>query len=152
MSGPHKAMTVCATLAGLVLSLNVAFAATATGPDGLDDEEVTIFLTQLQEAVRTDDAAAVAALVNLPLRVNYAVKGRRGAANTVRITSNERFVRDYGRIFTANVKQAVLDQAPAKLFRNAPGVMIGDGEVWYAGVCQDKKCTRIHIGVIAVNP
>lgn len=148
----RRSSAVCAAMMGLALSIHAAHAATAVGPDGLDDEDVATFLAQLQEAVRAEDAKAVAALVNLPLRVNYAVRGRRGAVNAVRITTSERFVRDYARIFTPNVKQAVLGQAPDKLFRNAQGVMIGDGEVWYAGVCQDRKCTSVHIGIIAVNP
>jgi hypothetical protein len=135
----------------MALASSAALAATATGPDGLDDEEVTSFLTRLQDAVRADEPKAFASLLNLPLRVNYAVKGQRNRVSTVRVATIDRFARDYTRIFTPRVKAAVLAQSSDKLFRNAQGVMIGDGEVWYAGVCRDKKCSAPRIGVIAVN-
>lgn len=148
-----KTLLQCMRVGSLLLLLMSApaFAATATGPDGLDDDEVTTFLARLKEAVRADDARALASLLSLPLRVNYPVKGQRTRVNVVRIASIDRFVRDYPRIFTPHVKTVVLAQPAEKLFRNAQGVMIGDGEVWYAGVCNDRKCSTHRIGIIAVN-
>jgi hypothetical protein len=126
-------------------------AALAIGPDGLSDAEVAAFLVSLQDSVRSNDPKKVAALVKIPLRVGYSTKNSERAARVVTISGPSEFVRRYPEIFTADVRAAVLTQSPATLFRNWQGVMIGNGELWYAGVCQDARCSTRQIRVISLN-
>ncbi len=125
----------------------------ATAADGIADDDAQAFLTSLQTAVRSDDRRRVAKLVHYPLRVNRATAASVGsAAPTPRNVENAAaFVQGYGTIFTPKVREAVLRQDPAKLFRNAQGAMIGNGEVWFAGVCRTPGCAHPVLGVTAVN-
>jgi hypothetical protein len=86
----------------------------------------------------------VAALVIFPLRVYH---GRKAT----RIQDAQVFVHDYPHIFTTEVTRAVLAQKPGDLFHNWQGSMIGNGQVWFSGVCSDAACTHSRIGVTAVN-
>jgi hypothetical protein len=97
------------------------------------------FLTRLQAAVRSDDRAALVSMVGLPLRVNYS-----GGAQTYH--DRAAVERDFGRIFTARVKHAVLKQKPGKLFVRDLGAMVGDGELWFS------EGTGGDVRITAVNP
>ena len=119
--------------------------APAVSPDGLTDDQAAQFLAALQEAVKSDQPKAVAALVNFPLRVNT-------GHQSMRVRTADAFVHDYRHIFTEPVRKAVLAQAPGQLFRNWQGAMIGNGEVWFSAVCRDAQCKQSHVGVIAVSP
>ena len=48
--------------------------------------------------------------------------------------------RNYRRIFTARVRNAILRQRFEKVFGNYQGVMIGDGAVWFDHTCVRKDC------------
>lgn len=140
------------------LALAFAGLASAAQPktsaaDGIADANAQAFLTSLQTAVRSDDRRRVAKLVHYPLRVNRATAASAGgAAPTPRNVENAAaFVQGYGTIFTPKVREAVLRQDPAKLFRNAQGAMIGNGEVWFAGVCRTPGCAHPVLGITAVN-
>ena len=112
--------------------------------DGMTEEDVTAFLGALQAAVRADRPATVADLIVFPLRVDK--PAQKGFVRT-----RGEFVRSYATIFTPAVRAAVLAQNGAELFRNWQGFMIGNGEVWFAGVCPDASCSTHRIGVITVN-
>ena len=58
----------------------------------------------------------------------------------------------YERVFTTKVTAAIERQSYALLFARDQGVMIGDGEVWFNGVCDDQACQRPIVRIIAVNP
>ena len=139
------------------LGLAFAWLATAAQPtaaaDGIADADAQAFLTSLQTAVRSDDRRRVAKLVHYPLRVNRAAAASAGSAAPPprNVANAAAFVQGYGTIFTPKVREAVLRQDPAKLFRNAQGAMIGNGEVWFAGVCRTPGCTHPVLGITAVN-
>ena len=86
------------------------------------------------------------ALISFPLRVN--------AASGARTYRDARSVeRDFDRIFTPRVKQAIARQRAENLFVRDQGAMIGDGEVWFDFTCPTASCSppgpvRIH----AINP
>lgn len=120
-------------------------AADQRAPDWvLNDRSYATFLTQLQNAVRANDREAVIRLVSLPLRVN---------SNRTRLYRDTKSVRaDYDRIFTPNVRKAILAQRFEQLFGRDQGVMIGDGEVWFDHVCLDGDCTRVGpVRIKAIN-
>lgn len=97
-----------------------AFAAGRIAPD----RAYTAFLAQLQGAIRSKDRGAVIALIAFPLRVNRP-SGTRLYRDAASIDQ------DFGRIFTAKVRRAILKQRADRLFVRDQGAMIGDGEVWF---------------------
>jgi hypothetical protein len=140
-----------AILAIALLASLVCPAAGANGPDGLTDTEVTVFLASLQDAIRAENPSQIAALVNFPLRVGYSSRQSPRPARVVNIANAEEFIRRYSELFTPEVRAAVLAQPSETLFRNWQGAMVGNGELWYAGVCRDTQCSDRRILVISVN-
>jgi hypothetical protein len=145
----------CLVLIAATLSQSPAIAA-QTGTSGAltaldksidlsvgDHVKVHQLLTQLQAAVAKHDAAAVASLVHYPIKVNPGKKPF--------VVKNEKaFIKDYDRIITHDIQDAIFKQKYENLFVNSQGAMIGDGEVWITGFCRDKSCTQsdIRIGTI----
>jgi hypothetical protein len=109
------------------------------------DRAYASFLDRLQTAVRDDDPAAVVKLISYPLRVNSG-----GQSQTY---SDARSVRrDFDRIFTPQVREAILEQRPDRLFSRDLGVMVGNGEVWFDHVCLDESCSRLGpVKITAIN-
>ena len=132
----------CASLVLVAWLLLPACAAVAAGD--MTEDQSAQFLAALQDAVRSGQPKAVAALVIFPLRVYH---GRQAT----RIKDAPSFVKAYAHIFTPGVTKAVLAQKPGDLFHNWQGSMIGNGQVWFAGVCSDAACKQQRIGVTAVN-
>lgn len=102
------------------------------------------FFEALQQAVAADDKQAVAAMVDYPFQARIDGKA-------VTISDAAHFAEDYDKVFTARVKEAVANQTYPALFANWQGVMIGDGEVWFGGVCSDAACEQQTVRIIAVN-
>ena len=109
------------------------------------DRAYASFLDRLQTAVRDDDPAAVVKLISFPLRVNSG-----GQSQTYPDAKSVR--RDFDRIFTAQVREAILEQRADRLFSRDLGVMVGNGEVWFDHVCLDESCSRLGpVRITAVN-
>jgi hypothetical protein len=108
-----------------------------------DHVKVRNILTQLQQAVASHNAAAVADLVHYPIKVNPGKK-------PFTIRNEKAFIKDYDRIITHDIEDAIFKQKYENLFVNSQGAMIGDGEVWITGFCRDKSCRQsdIKIGTI----
>lgn len=91
-------------------------------------------------------------MISYPLRVTAS-----NAAGTYR---RSRFYRTpaavrahYDRIFTPQVRRAILDQRYDQLFVNSHGAMFGNGEVWVSEICADQRCaTTSAVKIITVNP
>jgi hypothetical protein len=108
-----------------------------------DHTRVHQILTTLQRDVAKHDAAGVASLIHYPIKVN--------PGNHPFTVKNEKtFVKDYDRIITHDIEDAIFKQKYENLFVNSQGAMIGDGEVWITGFCRDKTCKQsdIKIGTI----
>jgi hypothetical protein len=132
------------TLVPLALAVLLLSPAITVASGDMTEDQSAQFLAALQDAVKSGQPKAVAALVIFPLRVYH---GRRAT----RIKDAPAFVRDYPHIFTTEVTRAVLAQKPGDLFHNWQGSMIGNGQVWFSGVCNDAACSHQRIGVTAVN-
>jgi len=127
-----------------VFALVTTFAqAESTGPDGMTHAQLSEFLKSLQTAVANDDAASVAKLSRFPLRVNLPNK---------KTLQAQQFITQYPKLITAKVKTAVLAQTAETLFRNSNGAMIGNGEIWFSGICLNKQCTKQTTKIISINP
>jgi len=137
------------TLAALLMLF--ASAAAASGRldnSGLSEPAVREFLATLQDAVKRNDAAAVAALVEYPVRINR----RQGRSH---IGNPRAFASRYYEIFDHRVRSIVLRQRFEDLFSNSRGIMLGAGEVWFSGICDATSaygaCDNPRIRIIAIN-
>ena len=102
-------------------------------------------IRQLQRAVAANDTAAVAALVNYPF-----VTVRDG--ESLRVADAEAFVREYDRIMTPPIAEAIKRQKYSQLMVNYKGVMFGNGEAWVNGICRDNACKDVDVRVVALQP
>lgn len=113
-----------------------------------EHERYLAFFQELKGAVIRDDRKAVAGLIHYPLDV-FA-----GGRRTVVRTPAELRKR-YHEVFNENVIRAVTTQEPNALFANWQGVMLGNGQIWFSGVCAGKDraepCADKAIKVITVN-
>jgi len=125
---------------------NVAVMAKRSEPAGADIDAVGRFLSRLQGAVRVGDKSTIAGLIAYPLRVNFSE-----GPKTYKDRSS--IERDFERIFTPRVRQAILNQEAGKLFTNYQGSMIGDGQVWFDRSCSNASCSkRDPLRIKAINP
>lgn len=76
----------------------------------------------------------VVSLVNYPLTVT--IDGEEATYG-----SEQELLDAYDSVFTEAIIEAVSAQDYGTLFVNSEGVMIGDGEVWITGICEDSACT-----------
>jgi len=96
-----------------------------------NDEAPAQFLKQVQAAVSSDDKERVADFVKFPVLVR--LRGR-----SVQI-ARRTFLARYNEIFTTDVKSALLSakfesrSRYDRVWWNWQGMMVGDGEVWFAG-------------------
>jgi hypothetical protein len=119
----------------------------AAAPDFVQkDRAYASFLERLQGAVRSNNRRAVIRLIQLPLRVNF-----NGGSRLYRDAASVRA--NYDRIFTPNVRQAILGQKAKELFGRDQGAMIGSGQVWFDHSCPDTSCSPPGpVRITAVNP
>ncbi|MDQ0324329.1 hypothetical protein J2R99_000178 [Rhodopseudomonas julia] len=100
--------------------------------------EARDFLSHLQEATRSKDREALAAMMRYPLNV-YGPDGARTYAD------RDAFQAAFDDIFTDGVQTAIEDASYGALFIRDQGAMIGNGEVWF-----DKSDDEILVKTI--NP
>lgn len=108
---------------------------------GMTDAKVGEFFLKLKHAVGTHDVTELATMVSYPLVVN-------GKAT---VPNSEYFEKHYNDIFTKKVVAAVKRQKYGTLFGNDQGVMIGNGELWFSGVCRNTSCNHYHVRIVAIN-
>lgn len=145
--GPLVGALAAAMLSVVVAAAGVGPAAAQTAKevdaslDGLFGGHASTqrFLEALKAAVAADDRPGVAALVDYPLKTRMG-----GKAVTVKDAAH--FVAGYDKIMTDKVKKAIGRQTYTQLFANWQGVMIGDGEVWFAPLDNSDK-----IRITAIN-
>lgn len=102
------------------------------------------FFGAMQQAIADDDRDAVAAMARYPLEVH-----REG--ETLVVDDARGFETRYGEIITDGVREAVADQTYERLLANWKGVMVGRGEIWFSGICDDADCEDATVKIIAVN-
>ena len=162
-SGSRIAAAGCARgglglLAATVLLVSVAQAtppvAPATGSAGMDarldllfgeHDPYRAFLRALQGAVAANDRKQVAAMVSYPLKTRI-------QSHAVRIRTMQQFLSRYDALLPQATRAALAAQTYEELFVSSQGVMIGSGQIWFSGVCNDELCSRRTIKVISFNP
>ncbi len=144
------AFLVAALLLGLLCRTVSADEPIEQRLDGLfgEHERYLAFFQELKDAVIRDDRKKVAGLVHYPLNVFV---GRRRMV----VRSSPELLKRYREVFNDNVVRAMKAQEPDTLFANWQGVMVGDGQIWFSGLCagkdRDTPCADKVIKVITVN-
>lgn len=143
-----RCLALSAFFLGTALSISGGAASDRFAAAGLEEPAVRQFLEALQAAVRRNDPSELANLIEFPLRVSSGAK-----SNYVR--SKNQFLAEYPRIFDSAVKRQILAQRYEALFSNYQGVMIGDGVIWFSGVCDPDsptgECKNQRIKIVTVN-
>jgi len=106
------------------------------------------FFSQIKDAFASNDPERIASLVEYPFR-----RHRRGEVVDI-IESADEFVSKFAEIVTPHVFETVAAQEYEKLFVNYQGVMLGQGAVWYKGICAETpktECNLLRVRVIAIN-
>ena len=98
-----------------------------------------------QQAVAQKDAATVASMIDFPFKTHV---DNRPAT----IADSAEFIAKYGQIVTPEMAEVITRQRYSDLFVNQKGVMFGSGEAWLNGVCQDDKCEKVEVRVVALQP
>jgi len=109
-----------------------------------------VFLNDLQNAIRTNRREQVLRLIAYPLRVNvYA--GHRNTSRTRYYRTPVAVRLAYAQIFNSRVRAAILNQRYETLFAPSSGIMIGNGEVWFNGICLDRHCASFRVRIVSIN-
>jgi hypothetical protein len=103
------------------------------------------FLHALRRATDGGNWTEVATMIAYPISVT--ISGKK-----TKLRSQKVFVALATEIMTPKVIAAIHTQAYSGIFANAEGVMIGDGEVWFSGVCRDSACTNPPIKITSIHP
>lgn len=112
---------------------------------GGDPKAYHAVFDKLQKAMAAGDKAGVAALVAYPLEAT--IEGRKQ-----KIANAQALVANWNRIMTPEITQAVANQKFSDVMVNQDGLMIGDGQVWISGICQDRACSTSTVKVTTIQP
>lgn len=102
------------------------------------------FFTKLKTAIAEDNKTVVAAMIRYPFRTN--IDGER-----ITIPGASDFTARYEEMVTDRVREVVANQHYENLFANWQGVMVGRGEIWFGGICEDNSCEEAEVFIIAIN-
>jgi hypothetical protein len=103
------------------------------------------FFYELQAAVAAHAREQVAAMISYPLKAR--VHGR-----VLQLRNPQQFDAHYDELLPPKTQDLIAQQSFDSLFANSQGVMIGNGQIWFAGVCTDELCSARPIRIIAFNP
>jgi hypothetical protein len=120
------ACTICAPAFGYAQSDKAASEGNCTHPDPATRPECSgaiAFLVKFQDALKRHDREAVASLVHYPLLVT--------AGGKMRIRSRAQLLANYQRVFTSQVRAAILKANADDVWGNAKGFMVGGGVIWF---------------------
>lgn len=114
---------------------------------GLKDAQILAFFNKLQGAVRSNNVQALSRMIQIPLVVNRSI-------GPLLINNDKQFTAVCGQVFDQLLKSEIL-QSYAELFGNWQGVMIGNGAVWFTGICAPSsppgECQASRIRITAIN-
>jgi len=104
-----------------------------------DSKAAENFFLHLQQAVRNNQRAKVAAMMSYPISVR--VRSRK-----VKLRAKADLLKRYDFVFNKKVKHALAAQKIPDLFANWQGIMIGNGELWFnqMPVSHNFKITAIN--------
>ncbi|MEO1191036.1 MAG: lysozyme inhibitor LprI family protein [Pseudomonadota bacterium] len=134
------------------------FARTSTEPDqtaldsrlsqaGIESPDaVRAFLEHLKKITASNDRETFAGLVRYPFHLYDAGKVTASYADAAA------FLKDYERIVTKSVLDAIAEAHYADLFVNYQGVMLGSGQVWFDGYGPSDQTGGSPLMIKSINP
>ena len=102
-------------------------------------------IADFQAAVAASDAAAAAKLVHYPISVEI------GGKHAV-LKDASGFIKNYDKFMTPDIAKAITATPYGSVMVNDQGVMLGQGEAWINGVCQDRTCKDVAVKVVTLQP
>lgn len=105
-----------------------------------DHDKYKDFFFKLKAAVLEHQKEKVADLIGFPVTVS---DGERKFV----INNKKEFLFYYDLIFDKALLKTIEQQRFDELFVNWRGVMIGSGEIWYAGICEDANCKKVVVKI-----
>ncbi|MCZ8179861.1 MAG: hypothetical protein O9309_12635 [Rhizobium sp.] len=133
------AILLSAALAAAVFSTQAARADEASVDQQIeallgDSADYKELFYAFKVAVEEGKSDIVVSLVNYPLTVTI-------DGEDATYESEQELLDNYDSVFTEGIVEAISGQEYGNLFVNSEGVMIGNGEVWISGICEDSACT-----------
>jgi hypothetical protein len=107
------------------------------------------FLAKFQDALKQNDHAAVAALVNYPLLATPDKK--------IHIRSRAQLLANYDSVFNPEVRAAILKATADDVWGNSRGFMVGRGVIWFDAIVPASQSApgnakKNPFKIISVNP
>lgn len=145
---------ICKLALGCMLGLMVVSGAARAGNTDTDDWidnslvgnhlQYRATFDQLQQGVRGNDPAKVAATVRYPIKVT--IKGKRTTIKSAGV-----FIRRYADIISPDIASVIKSQKYADVMLNNQGMMLGNGEIWINGICRNQACSKVDVKVITIQ-
>jgi hypothetical protein len=103
------------------------------------------FFQNMKSYFANNDSTQISNIIQYPIQIIINDKKSN-------ISNKKEFIKNYSKYITNTIKKAVKDQEYDSLFANSEGLMIGNGQIWFTGICKDDKCIKIEVKIIAINP
>jgi hypothetical protein len=150
------ALGLCAPAPSHAQQSKAASTGNCTHPDPAtrpDCPGAIAFLAKFQHALKRNDREALASLVNYPLLATPDKK--------IHIRSRAQLLANYDRVFSPQVRAAILKATGDDVWGSSKGFMIGRGVIWFDGIIPRSQhsdasaqgdATKYPFKVITVNP
>lgn len=102
------------------------------------------FYYKFKDAVLKNKRKQVSELVGYPITIY-------GDERKYSIKNKTEFLNLYDSVFSQNMLTVIKQQQFNDLFVKWSGVMIGNGEVWFSGTCQDDACKEVNVEVSSLH-
>ena len=134
-------LCVSTVLAGLLLCSQPA-QTQSLRPD-FTSAELVQFATAVRTALARGNVDALARHVLFPLRVDTTAG--------VHFVQKADFIGEYPRVFTTNVKAAILEQDLDALEASTINVKLGNGVVLIESTCTFRRCEKGSLRIVAID-
>ena len=144
----HRLIRVLAI--GLIVSMSSIVCAAGTAgeppdqfaPAGLQKAEVEAFLARLRQAV--SDPQVFADLVEYPMAL-------RAAGRQVQVRNRADLIARFETIVTPRLRATIKSQRADDLIVRSEGIGLGDGDLWFSGICDDASCKAVRLRIISIQ-
>lgn len=103
------------------------------------------FFGEIRDDLEALEFDSIGAKIGYPIRFVLNGKG-------MVINNQDEFVQCIPHIVDSDLRRVVLKQDPESLFKNWQGIMVGDGEIWFSEVMEEKCGKEVWVyRIIALN-
>ncbi len=109
---------------------------------GLKYNEVIDFVKTMRADI--SDPIKFASIVYFPARI--------AVGNDVPIiTTRKLFIKYYKKIITPHIRDIIKNQDLNTMISRSDGIGMGDGEIWFTGICPDATCSSYTIYIVTIQ-